>query len=237
MKIDDPKMQGLKAKVQAASAEFEFAMRLHEAWKPAAYDTALHERIGHSYAGNTFLVVRQALRREMLLSLMRLWDTADKSVRIGAVANALADPRVIGALAAASAARFDNWPGTNEMMSAELGAGAAEAVAIIRKYQEDGAGHGIFIKLKALRDEHLAHRQLRPTPVEPGGYDAMDAEVEAFYGDTSKLIRLLLHVVEKTAYDPKQGAEVYAHYAALFWASVRSERTEGHPQYRAARVI
>ncbi len=218
-------------KVQAASAELDFAMRMHEAWKPAAYDTALHERIGRSYAGHTFLVVRQALRREMLLSLMRLWDTDTKALRITAIANALSDRRIIDALAEASAARFGNWPGTKEAMSAELSADAGKAIALVRKYEENGEGYGTFIKLKTLRDEHLAHRQLAPTQVE------MDAEVETFYQDMSSVIRLALHVVEKTAYDPQEGAEIYAHYAQFFWASVRGERTEGHPQYtfRSAR--
>ena len=32
----------------------------------------LHERMGSSYATNTFLVIRSALRRETLLALMRL---------------------------------------------------------------------------------------------------------------------------------------------------------------------
>jgi len=231
MKIDAPEIQALKAKVQAATTEFDFAMKMHEAWKPASYDNALHERIGRSYAANTFLVVRQALRREMLLSLMRLWDTDTKALRITAIANALGNRRIIDALAAASAARFNDWPGTKEAMSADLGASAGEAIALVRKYEENGERHGTFIKLKTLRDEHLAHRQLVPTPVDAGGYDAMDAEVEAFYQDMSSVIRLALHVVEKTAYNPREGAEVYAHYAEFFWASVRGERTEGHPQY------
>lgn len=232
MKIDAPEIQALQVKVQAASAEFDFAMRMHEAWKPAAYDAALHERIGRSFAGNTFLVIRQALRREMLLSLMRLWDTDTKALRITAIANALGDRRIIDALAAEVAARFGNWPGTKEQASAELGASAAEVIALVRKYEENGEGYGTFIKLKTLRDEHLAHRQLAPTQVE------IDAEVEAFYQDMSSVIRLTLHVVEKTAYNPQEGAEVYAHYAQLFWASVRGERTEGHPQYvlRSARA-
>jgi hypothetical protein len=29
-----------------------------------------------------------------------------------------------------------------------------------------------------------------------------------------------------------EAADVYAHYARFFWASVRGERTVGHPSYR-----
>ena len=50
------------------------AIAFHEVWKPAAYDKSLHERMGVSLATNAFHVVQAALRREMLLALMRLWD-------------------------------------------------------------------------------------------------------------------------------------------------------------------
>jgi hypothetical protein len=76
------------------------AMACHEAWKPAAYDKALHERIGCSYAANTFLIVRQAHRREMLLALMRLWGDNSKAVGMKCIANTLQDNRIMDALTA-----------------------------------------------------------------------------------------------------------------------------------------
>ena len=74
MDINDPRITALRAKVTAAHEEFDMAVTFHEAWKPAAYDSDLHVRMGASYASHTFLTVRTALRREMLLALMRLWD-------------------------------------------------------------------------------------------------------------------------------------------------------------------
>jgi hypothetical protein len=38
-----------------------------------------------------------------------------------------------------------------------------------------------------------------------------------------------------TAYDPNETGGVYRHHAELFWAGVKGERTEGHPNYRATR--
>ena len=56
-------------------------------------------------------------------------------------------------------------------------------------------------KLWNLRNERLAHRQAKIT--EATGADATDEEIETFYQDMSELIRLLLHLVEAHAYDPK----------------------------------
>jgi hypothetical protein len=49
----------------------------------------------------------------------------------------------------------------------------------------------------------------------------------------SELIRLLLHLVLAHAYNPDETGKVYRHHANLFWASVRGERSDGHPNYRA----
>ena len=100
MDTDVSQIIALKAAVDAARHEFDMAITFHEIWKPAAYDKDLHERMGNSYATNAFHAVRASLRREMLLALMRLWDTDWRSVRmvkhIGAV---LRDKWVIDALA------------------------------------------------------------------------------------------------------------------------------------------
>ena len=78
----DVKIGSLREQVSAAQQEFDIAIKLHETWKPAAYDQDLHERMGDSFASQTFLVVRMALRREMLLALMRLWDRDSRAVRM-----------------------------------------------------------------------------------------------------------------------------------------------------------
>ena len=100
MDINDPKITALRAKVTAAREEFDMAVAFHEAWKPAAYDNDLHVRMGASYASNTFLTVRTALRREVLLALMRLWGNDPRVVSMKSIANTLQDKRVIDAFAA-----------------------------------------------------------------------------------------------------------------------------------------
>ena len=75
MNTTDPKVAAkiasLQKQVKAAQQEFDMAVMFHETWKPLAYDKDLHKRMGNSFATRTFLVVREALRREMLLALMR----------------------------------------------------------------------------------------------------------------------------------------------------------------------
>jgi hypothetical protein len=82
MEIDDPKIVALKQKVTAAQQEFDMAVTFHEIWKPAAYDQELHSRLGNSYATQAFLVTRTALRREMLLSLVRFCYKTHKSLNL-----------------------------------------------------------------------------------------------------------------------------------------------------------
>ena len=49
----------------------------------------------------------------------------------------------------------------------------------------------------------------------------------------SALIRHLMSLVLAVAHDPDEFALVHRCYAAEFWAGVRSEKTPGHPNYRA----
>jgi len=204
------------------------AVTFHEAWKPAAFDDSLHRRMGASYATNTFFVVRTALRREMLLALMRLWDTKPRAIRMDSIAVTLSNKQVIDALAADRATRI-GLPESEDQMRTELGQRADAAIKLVRKYSEGGSHAAVRHKLKKLRNEHLAHRQTDDSVVAEA--DPTAIEIESFYQDMSKLISLLLGLMG-IAYDPEETGEVYRHYAKFFWASVRGERTEGHPNYR-----
>lgn len=236
MKTDAPEIVALRAKVRAAQEELDFALRCHEAWKPAAYDKELHERIGHSLAAHTFVLVRVALRREMLLALLRLWDTDKRSVNMHGIANSLRDKRIIDALAGEPATPgIQTSPTSNQIKRAvgeTLRQQATAAIEIIGKYEKGGSGYASFTRLWALRNERLAHRQIGPTPIDDSVQDTVDEEIEILYQDASQLITLLSHVVERTGYAPQDFADVYAAYTAYFWAGVRSEQKEGHPNYK-----
>lgn len=102
------------------------------------------------------------------------------------------------------------------------------------QYCPGGSRRAVLEDLRRLRHEHMAHRHVKPSkPSKPNGPAATDEQIEAFYQDTMKLVGKLLRVLLGVAYDFAETANVYSRPAALFWASVRGERREGHPDYRA----
>jgi AbiU2 len=229
MNVNDPKIASLRAEVKAAQQEFDMAVKFHEVWKLAVYDEDLHRRMGVSRATNAFHVVRVALRREMWLALMRLWDKVPKAVRMENITKTLRDKRVIDALAADRAARMPVASG--QIVVGQIRQSADKAIALASKYSKGGSQYAVREKLQRLRHERLAHRQIQLAAVT--GADATDGEIESFYQDISELIRLLISIVEGDADNPQQTAQVYRDYATFFWAGMRGEQTEGHPDYRA----
>jgi hypothetical protein len=101
---------------------------------------------------------------------------------------------------------------------------------LVSKYTKDGDAYSVFKKLLILRQVNLAHRQAEPTNAEHA--DATDKEIEDFYNDNLEIVRLLLSLVLAKAFDLAEAGGVYKHHARFFWAAVRGERTEGHPDYR-----
>ncbi len=231
-KTTNPEIVSLRAHVQAAQDEFDLAVVCHEVWKPTKYDRGLHRRMGVSYATNAFRVIVMALRREVLLALMRLWDKGRGNVRLHDIGRRLSDrdSRLVDALAADRAARFNDVH-IEAQMREDMRRQAKELTDLIKDYSKGGRNEAIIEKLRAVRHERLAHRQIEPTAAM--GPDLTDDEIESFYQDNSRIIGLLLSLVSGIGYDPKETGEVFQHHASFFWASVRGERTEGHPNYRA----
>jgi hypothetical protein len=210
----------LRARVKAAVQEFDAVVQFHESWRIAAHDKALHERLSHSFAGQTFLIVRGALRREMLLGLSRLWDHRTEAIKIVSIADDLENPTILDSL-------LPNTP-----IYAEARGQAAEAAALIRRYEKGGSSHSMLSRLRRLRHQHLAHHQIAAKPIGVVEEEKIEKDTETLYADSAKLISLLEHVVERTAYDPKETAGVYEFYAKFFWEAVSGERNEGHPRHQ-----
>jgi hypothetical protein len=256
----DVQVAALRRIVQAAHEEMYQAISYHEAWRPMAYDKALHERMGTSYATNTFEIVRLALRREMLLALMRMWDRDDRAVGMGAVLRALSDPAIVDALVAEVE---EHWLNAQPQLlrhpedTAEEAAESARlykehrtreakewsgktldtilaARELILKYEPGGSGHETLKALRQLRNQHLAHRQVEPSA--PTADKRSEADIEEFFQDMLELSRLLRLGVEHTDYRPEETASIQRRHAELFWRGVRGERTEGHPDYKPSPV-
>jgi len=229
MNINNPTIKKLRDKVGAAQEVFEMAVTLNEVWKPAAQDGELHKRLGVSYATQAFNVVRVALRREMVLALMRLWDNDPRAIGMQSIAKTLADVSVIDALACDRAARM-NISGVDEEIKRTLRDQADRVIALVSQYSDGGAKAASLKKLRKLRNERLAHSQVKATAITAA--DAIDTEIQGFYEDNAKLIAVLPSLVGGVAYDPADLAGVYEYYASFYWASVRGEKTKGHPNYR-----
>jgi hypothetical protein len=224
------KIANLRERVNAAHEEFNLAVTFHEAWKPSAYDAQLRERMGVSYATNTFKSIRVALRREMLLALMRLWDKGKQTPRMEEdIATPLHDVQIIAELALQRASKI-GLPEAEHQIRKELGEQALAAVEIIAKYGKNGSRESVLKHIMRLRHERLAHRQVAASRASEAS--ATDQQIEEFYQDHARLIHLLMSLINATAYNPMDAADVYAHYARFFWAGVQGERTVGHPNYR-----
>jgi hypothetical protein len=167
----------------------------------------------------------------MLLALMRLWDTSRDAIRIDQIARIVQRPDILKALAKERAAKFGDID-VERQMQKELGERAKQVGELVAKYSKGGSRFDTLQKLRVLRHEHFAHRQVERSV--DLSQSKMDREVEAFYLDNSNIIRLLLSLVLATAYDPQEAAQVFRFYAGHFWASVRGENTKGHPNYRQA---
>jgi acyl-homoserine lactone acylase PvdQ len=205
----------LRAHVRAAEDEFNLAVVLHEAWRPAAYDADLHGRMGVSYATHTFRAIATALRREVLLALVRLWDKDTRAVRLSEIGVELRDHnfRLVDVLAAERAARFKDAQIAAEMRE-DMRARAKEVTDLIGDYSKGGQNETIVKALTTLRHQRLAHRQVEPASA--SGPDITDEEIESFYEDNLKIIRLLLSLVCADSSDPEDTAKVYRHYASFF---------------------
>jgi hypothetical protein len=225
----NPEIVSLRAHVKAATEEFDLAVVCHEVWKPTAYDKALHQRMGVSYATNAFRVIVTALRREVLLSITRLWDKSRGSVRMDGIARTLRKREIVDALAADRAARFNDANIETEMRE-DMRRQASEILDLIDSYAGNGRNAAVLEKLRTLRHGRLAHRQIEPSAATGPGLT--DEEIEAFYRDNSRIISLLSSLVLGVGYDPQDTGEVFCHHASFFWAAARGERTEGHPSYR-----
>ena len=229
MDITDPRIVSLTGRVDAACEEVEMTIQFHEAWRPTAFDEALMGRMSHCYAGNTFVVVRAGLRREVILALMRLWDHNSRALNLRFVAEELADPDVIAAFAADRASRIP-IPGVEDSMRRDLQELADSCLVLIRKYMKGGSHADVLARLRDLRNQKLAHRQMKTIAVTRPEPDR--DEVEELYIDMLELVSLLFHLVKATAYNLTETAEINRHHARFFWEAVRGEWTEGHPRYR-----
>ncbi|MEJ1970820.1 MAG: hypothetical protein WDN03_19650 [Rhizomicrobium sp.] len=204
-------------------------------------DDALHKRLGVSYATNAFRAVVTALRREVLMGLLRIWDKSKGGLRLDRIASEIRKPETIQALTEARSAcrqaRRERKYYADSVFAdvrIDLDSIASEFLQRFAKYENSGEGMSLLKKMRDLRDERLAHFDIRATMVSTK--NATDEEIDEFFSDSTNLVQILRRLVLGELFDPDEAAEVHRYYAKFFWAAVRSERTEGHPNFLPAPI-
>lgn len=223
------KYRELRSAVVAAQEQATQAAMFHETWRPAATDAELHARMGTSFATHSFQITRWALRRELILTLMRIWDNNTTALSIKRINAALLDEELFTVIIEERVRRIGiSTEYVNEMMRATLEERRQLVLPLIAKYLPNGSGHRIFKLLRELRDKRLAHHQIK----EPVALvDPTNEGIEEFYQDTLEVVTHLLHLVNGVVCEISEATSMFASYARFFWASARGERTEGHPNF------
>lgn len=223
-------LEEFRKEAQAAIEQFDLAAIFHGTWKPSATDTDLHARLGTSYATQSFRAVNTALRWQMFMALMRLWDTRG-GVGLKRIAQALAEPQLIEALINEALPKVTPEGDAKntfirDQVVESIGACAKEIVGEIE------AIHGTEIHgaLRTLRNQRLAHFDTRASVA--ANADVEDDLIGPYLRQTAAVIAKLSSLALRTAYDPMDTEQVFAHYARFFWAGVSGERTKVHPLFR-----
>jgi len=235
----DKRLIKLRTQIEAARQEFDMAVLFHEVWKPMAYDDSLHARMGASLASNAFSIIKVALRREMLLALGRVWDPVNGAPQLERAAHVLNDKKIRDQVLADRVTHAKRIKGAErlppmfwEKLKEELDVAAVTVISILEKWSRGGSQNAARERFKALRNQFLAHRQVELSVSDGDGLS--DQEVEEYFSDTSKLIELLLNLCLAVSYNPADTGDTYRRAAELFWAGVRGEKTEGHPNFIAS---
>lgn len=186
--------------INAISIDLDLALAFYETYLPSGQDQALIDRVNKTDFYPAFNVISDALHREVIMALCRIWDTRTDTADINRSAEAFRDPAVIVDLRAAG----------HVIMSAKLTKWLSEIDAV-NKSEELKA-------LKRARHRAIAHTA---TPVEPYKGKARIAQ----YGDERKLLERTIPLVEQagafvgysyaTPYDAQR--RLRREHAAKFW--------------------
>jgi AbiU2 len=192
--------------VRAISIGLDEAVAYFETYVPSGQNRTLLDRINRTGFHPAFNVVSDALHRNVIMALCRIWDTRDDTADINTVARAFRDPDMLAKL------RADGHAMDAKELKAWL-----KAVGAVNNSME-------FRALKRARHRALAHTA---TPNVP--YDG-SARV-AQYGDERVVLEKTITLVEKagefinyTYIAPfAEQRRIRKEHAAAFWAEVAKD--------------
>jgi AbiU2 len=158
--------------VRAISITLDETVAFYETYVPSGQDAALIERVNKADYHPAFNIISDALHREVILGLCRVWDTRADTANLNRLADEFRDAKVIAELKSIGHA-VD--PGILSNWLAEIDAGSTSDE---------------LLALRRARHRALAHTA---TPNEP--YKGK-ARVAA-YGDERKLMERTIPLVEQ----------------------------------------
>ncbi len=200
-----------------ACQEMAYITSLHEHWKPAAYDETIFSRFNNTYAGHSFNVIRVALRREVVLGLLRLWDSKPRTFNMRLISENLRDDGLYDCVLSHIRDAFMPSPDCR----AEYRAKRTRLCDLITDTQ--GESSNKWKCLFKIRNEHLAHRNTggQPKLVAVASGDKEDTAVEWLYNRSAKIVEDLLAVTNGHTYSFSVAAGVDNLYAGYFWDAFR----------------
>lgn len=225
----DKNIEQMREYLIAVENNIDMATAFYEVWRPTTYDEDLLARMSVSYATQAFMIIKVALRREMLLALMRIWDTQNSAHSLKFIIQKLGDQETWDALII----KRSNQSGHDfiaQQIASQMNKNKDQVLELYSTYAENGTKKEVYKQLIMLRHGNLAHTQA----IEAKGpnIDPMDEHIDAFYKDTAILVSKLLSLINGEAKNADDTRNVYAHYAKQFWVGVRGENTEGHPNFK-----
>ncbi|MDR6582798.1 hypothetical protein HBH1_01267 [Herbaspirillum sp. BH-1] len=228
---EDVEVEALRTAVRAAQDEILMAVAFYETWRPTIENADLANQLGTSFATNAFNVIQFSLQRELLLALVRIWDTNKKSLRMTAIREKLKRADIVERIVQDRKRAMGMRADVSGPLRAAIGPKCAHAVTLISKYIDGGARFRKLQKLVDIRHLRLAHRQLASP--ENGMPEVVRAEIDEIYLETIEIVQTLLSAVNAVSFPMGEAAEASRHYAEMFWQGVRGERTQGHPAFKS----
>jgi AbiU2 len=158
--------------VRAISIDLDLAVAFYETYVPSGQDAGLIDRVNKSDFYPAFNVISDALHRNVIVTLCRIWDTRTDTANLNSLADEFRDPKVLADLRAIG----------HQVDPQHLGKWLTE-IDMVSKSDE-------LLALKRARHRAIAHTA---TPNEPYRGKARGAE----YGDERKVIEWTIPLVER----------------------------------------
>ena len=180
----------LRARVKAAVQEYDTVVQFHESWRIAAHDKALHGRVAIPLPVKPSLLYGGRCGGKCFSGCLAFGIIAPKPSKSSRSPRSR-KPDDIGLV-------LPNTP-----IYAEARGQAAEAAALIRRYEKGGSSHSTLSRLRKLRTNISLITNMPPN--RSGWWRKRDREGHGRpicgFGQADQLAR---HVVERTAYDPRK---------------------------------